>query len=292
MVDIWSAGNYGEPRRTARAGWPGRSASSAPTRPTTATSGPIEGLRPVVDLNTMKVIRVEEYGHWPLPPRPGELRRRPRARTSARTSSRWRSRSRRGRASRSTATRSRWQNWSFVIGFNAREGLTLHHLRYRDERPRPLDPVPRLADRDGRPLRRPRPDAAPQERLRRRRVRHGHVRQQPGARLRLPRAHPATSTPTCATSRGEPLTIKNADLHARGGLRHPLEAHRPPPARQPGGAALAAAGRLVGLDGRELRVRLLLVPLPGRQHPVRDQADRHPVARRAAAGREAAVRRR
>ena len=25
-----------------------------------------------------------------------------------------------------------WQNWKFVIGFNAREGLTLHHLRYRD----------------------------------------------------------------------------------------------------------------------------------------------------------------
>ena len=35
----------------------------------------------------------------------------------------------------------RWQKWSFVIGFNAREGLTLHHLRYNDERPRPLDPV-------------------------------------------------------------------------------------------------------------------------------------------------------
>ena len=34
-------------------------------------------------------------------------------------------------------------------------------------------------------------------------------------------------------SRGEPLTIKNADLHARGRLRHPLEAHRPPTARQP-----------------------------------------------------------
>ena len=27
----------------------------------------------------------------------------------------------------------RWQKWSFVIGFNAREGLTLHHLRYDDE---------------------------------------------------------------------------------------------------------------------------------------------------------------
>jgi primary-amine oxidase len=25
-----------------------------------------------------------------------------------------------------------WQNWKFVIGFNAREGLTLHHVRYQD----------------------------------------------------------------------------------------------------------------------------------------------------------------
>src|SRR5256885_4667707 len=32
---------------------------------------PIEGLRPVVDLNQMQVIRVEEYGHWPLPPQQG-----------------------------------------------------------------------------------------------------------------------------------------------------------------------------------------------------------------------------
>lgn len=26
-----------------------------------------------------------------------------------------------------------WQKWKFVIGFNAREGLTLHHVRYEDE---------------------------------------------------------------------------------------------------------------------------------------------------------------
>jgi primary-amine oxidase len=34
---------------------------------------PIESLRPVVDLNTMKVIRVEEYSpaHYPLPPEQG-----------------------------------------------------------------------------------------------------------------------------------------------------------------------------------------------------------------------------
>eukprot|EP00959_Pyramimonas_sp_CCMP1952_P241861 5055450-Pyramimonas_sp.AAC.2 len=33
---------------------------------------PIESLRPVVDLNTMKVLRVEEYdvGKYPIPPQP------------------------------------------------------------------------------------------------------------------------------------------------------------------------------------------------------------------------------
>ena len=25
-----------------------------------------------------------------------------------------------------------WQNWKFVVGFSAREGLTLHHIRYAD----------------------------------------------------------------------------------------------------------------------------------------------------------------
>jgi primary-amine oxidase len=32
-----------------------------------------------------------------------------------------------------------WQNWDFVIGFNAREGLTIHHVRYFDHgRKRPI----------------------------------------------------------------------------------------------------------------------------------------------------------
>ena len=35
--------------------------------------------------------------------------------------------------------RVRWQKWNFVIGFNAREGLTLHDLRYDDDgRERPV----------------------------------------------------------------------------------------------------------------------------------------------------------
>ena len=70
MVDIWSAGNYGtEEDRTRRLARPLCFVRTDPTD--NGYARPIEGLRPVVDLNEMKVIRVEEYGHWPLPPQPG-----------------------------------------------------------------------------------------------------------------------------------------------------------------------------------------------------------------------------
>ncbi len=77
MVDIWSAGNYGsEEDRTLRLARPLCFLRTDPTD--NGYAKPIEGLRPVVDLNAMKVIRVEEHGHWPLPPQPVELRRRSR----------------------------------------------------------------------------------------------------------------------------------------------------------------------------------------------------------------------
>jgi primary-amine oxidase len=69
MADIWSAGNYGsEEDRTRRLARPLCFLRSDPTD--NGYARPIEGIRPVVDLNLMKVIRVEEYGAWPLPPRP------------------------------------------------------------------------------------------------------------------------------------------------------------------------------------------------------------------------------
>src|SRR6185295_259237 len=70
MVDIWSAGNYGsEEDRTRRLARPLCFLRSDPTD--NGYVRPIEGIRPVVDLNIMKVIRVEEYGTWALPPKPG-----------------------------------------------------------------------------------------------------------------------------------------------------------------------------------------------------------------------------
>jgi primary-amine oxidase len=61
MVDIWSAGNYGtEEDSTRRLARPLCFLRSDPTD--NGYARPIEGIRPVVDLNLMQVIRVEEFG--------------------------------------------------------------------------------------------------------------------------------------------------------------------------------------------------------------------------------------
>ena len=131
MVDIWSAGYYGGhdqdygKRLT-------RPLCFLRTDPTdNGYARPIEGIRPVVDLNTMTVVRVEEYGKWPLPPescnyspaRVGPLRTgiKPLVITQPE-----------GPSFNLQGHQMNWQNWKFVIGFNAREGLTLHHVRYTD----------------------------------------------------------------------------------------------------------------------------------------------------------------
>ncbi|WP_165227401.1 primary-amine oxidase [Aquisphaera insulae] len=131
MVDIWSAGNYGDPedssRRLAR---PLCFLRSDPTD--NGYARPIEGLRPVVDLNTMEVVRVEDHGPWPVPPeasnyaasRAGRFRDDIRALEISQPD---------GPSFRVDGYQVSWQKWKFVIGFNAREGLTLHHLRYDDE---------------------------------------------------------------------------------------------------------------------------------------------------------------
>ena len=131
MVDIWSAGNYGtEEDSTRRLARPLCFVRTDPTD--NGYVRPIEGLRPVVDLNTMKVVRVEEYGHWPLPP--GEANyfaeRVPRQRQDIRPLEITQPE---GPSFEVQGYQVRWQKWSFVIGFNAREGLTLHHPRYDDD---------------------------------------------------------------------------------------------------------------------------------------------------------------
>jgi primary-amine oxidase len=131
MVDIWSAGNYGsEEDRTRRLARPLCFLRSDPGD--NGYARPIEGIRPVVDLNTMQVIRVEEFGHWPLPPEPGnyasdrvaDKRESPKPLSITQPE---------GPSFQLDGNQMNWQGWKFVIGFNAREGLTLHHVRYEDK---------------------------------------------------------------------------------------------------------------------------------------------------------------
>ena len=130
MVDIWSAGNYGtEEDRTRRLARPLCFVRTDPTD--NGYARPIEGLRPVVDLNQMTVIRVEEYGHWTLPQQPGNYAadRRTNFRTDVKPLEITQPD---GPAFEVDGNQVRWQKWSFVIGFSAREGLTLHNLCYDD----------------------------------------------------------------------------------------------------------------------------------------------------------------
>jgi primary-amine oxidase len=131
MVDIWSAGNYGSNEDcTHRLARPLCFLRSDPTD--NGYARPLEGLRPVVDLNTMKVLRVEDYGRWPLPPQSGNY--------AADLVSSQRSAVKplvitqpEGPGFNLDGKQLTWENWEFVIGFNAREGLTIHHVRYHDQ---------------------------------------------------------------------------------------------------------------------------------------------------------------
>ena len=137
MVDIWSAGNYGSDedhsRRLTR---PLCFLRSDPTD--NGYARPIEGIRPVVDLNTMQVIRIEEYGTWPLPPEPGNYAsdRVENQRTDIKPLEITQPQ---GPGFTLSGKQLSWQNWSLVVGFNAREGLTIHDVRYTDKgQPRPI----------------------------------------------------------------------------------------------------------------------------------------------------------
>ena len=206
----WSWSTPGRPAttatsgpRSAASGSCGPWAASAPSRATTATPGRSRASIVVVDLNAMEVLRVEDYGVVPLPPEAGNWAGAVRPGGREPTSSRWRSSSPRGRASRSTATRSPGRSGRSASASRPARGWCCTRPLPR-RRPRAADPLPGLDLRDGRPLRRPGREVLPQERLRHRRVRHRHAGQLAGAGLRLPRARSATSTPTSATAGAGP----------------------------------------------------------------------------------------
>ena len=131
MVDPWSAGNYGyeeeEGRRLVLARCFVR---SSPTD--NGYARPIEGVTVVVDLNSMEVVRVDDYGLVPLPPEDGnygaefvgEFRGdvRPLEITQPE-----------GPSFEVDGWGVTWQKWHLRVGFTPREGLVIHNVGYEDQ---------------------------------------------------------------------------------------------------------------------------------------------------------------
>ena len=131
VVDPWAIGNFGFADevgiRLSRAICYLRSAPDG-----NFYSRPIDGLVPVVDLNKMQVLRIEDMGVVPVPPEPGEYASRftPNQRTDIKPLTIAQPE---GTSFEVEGHHIRWQKWDFRIGFTPREGLVLYNVGYEDQ---------------------------------------------------------------------------------------------------------------------------------------------------------------
>ena len=95
-------------------------------------SRPIEGLLPMVDLNKMEVVKIEDWGIVPVPPEPGEYAPRflPALRQDIKPLHITQPN---GPSFQVDGHFIRWQKWQFRIGFTPREGLVLYTVGYEDQ---------------------------------------------------------------------------------------------------------------------------------------------------------------
>lgn len=135
-IDPWSAGNYGNPdedtRRVLRTTVHYLLNSGDAEENTYAHQ--VAGLHAVLDLNTMEVVRVDDFGVVPIPQRPGNYL--PKDVSPLRTDLKPIQIAQPDGTSFSVEDgyRVRWQKWEFLVGFSPREGLILYHVFY-DGRP-------------------------------------------------------------------------------------------------------------------------------------------------------------
>ena len=131
MVDIWTAGHYGaDEESTIRLARPLCFVRTDETD--NGYAHPIEGLRPVVDLNAMKVLRVEEFEFTPIPPEPGNYRA-DKVKTFRTGLKPLEIVQPEGPSFIVNGYEVNWQKWNFHIGFSSKEGLTLNVLTYEDD---------------------------------------------------------------------------------------------------------------------------------------------------------------
>jgi len=137
FVDTWTYGDAVAPPeyRDRRLGWSDTWLKDGPGMNPYAHL--ISGLHCVIDLNTMELLQVEDAGHIETPEVMGEY-------VPRHIPERIRAASRReplkplhvtqpdGPSFSLDGNLLTWQNWSLRIGFNYREGMTLHTVRYQD----------------------------------------------------------------------------------------------------------------------------------------------------------------
>src|SRR5207237_646571 len=139
MVDAWSAGTYGDERAEERGKRLVRALAFVRSEPgDNGYARPLDGVIAVLDLNTMKVLRIDEHGVVPLPPEAGNWAGsylpKPRTDLKPLTISQPD-----GPGFSLDGREVTWQKWTFRIGYTPREGLVLHRVRYRDgDRERPI----------------------------------------------------------------------------------------------------------------------------------------------------------
>lgn len=139
MVDPWSAGMYGTELPEEKGKRLSRALCFIRSEPNdNGYARPLDGVIVVVDLNTMQILRIEDYGIVPLPPDSGnwhgsyqkEVRKDLRPLEISQSA---------GPSFSVDGYEVAWQKWSFRIGFTPREGLVLHNVAYRDnDRTRPI----------------------------------------------------------------------------------------------------------------------------------------------------------
>jgi primary-amine oxidase len=130
MVDPWSAGHFGFPdeegRRLVRAlTWVRRSPDD------NGYARPVANLLTVVDLNEMKVVRVEDGGVVPLPPEDANYS--PEVAGTRPDLKPLEIHQPEGPSFELDGHELRWQKWTMRLGFTPREGLVLHTVRYADQ---------------------------------------------------------------------------------------------------------------------------------------------------------------
>lgn len=94
---------------------------------------PIEGLRIDIDLTHRKVLHVVDVGHYEIPTESGDIHGPgvlPPQRTGLKPIAITQPE---GVSFTLEGNELSWQNWNFRIGYNAREGLTIHQVSYEDK---------------------------------------------------------------------------------------------------------------------------------------------------------------